>query len=326
MTPKTIKGIITTYLFRKTVDNLPFFLCFLTGLFLVPKASGQDIASPRFFEFNVQPTAANSISNTPQFQPGVVPQTQPSYLMQAALKFPLKLNGNTRIIGELKHKKEFASGYYTLDDNHFEQIELRQSRGSIILLSQLDENWKFTNVLSVSSNSTHFISTNANAMQFRNISMFEKALKNGSTIGFGGTVTYDQNLTLIPIFRYATDFGSNWKLDMILPKEIEVSKNLNQRSRLLLNIQGSGLNYNLGDELVANDLTSSSVYKRLDLSGSIGYERQVTPWVGFSVQAGAMMPISAGIYANDSSQTQLYQFNSGVSPYFKAGVFLSSPK
>ena len=184
-----------------------------------------------------------------------------------------------------------------LKTERFEQLQLRQSRGSIIVLSQLNNNWKFTNLLSASSNSTDFISTNTSAIRIRNISMLEKEMKNGSTIGFGGSIAYDQRFSFLPVFKYETKFGNQWKLDMVLPKEIEVSKYLNKRSRILFKAKGSGSNYTLGSQEVANTYSTSSVFRRIDVAGSVGYERQITPWVGFSVQAGAIMTISSGIYA-----------------------------
>lgn len=327
MITKTVQAKSTKMMYpiKRLLGKLAFLFSCFSGLFFVPKASAQDITAPRFFEFNVQPTAGNSTPNFPGFQPNAAPQTQPNYKVQAALRFPIKLKGNTKIIGELKHKNDFINGYYSIEDDHFEQLQLRQSKGSIIVFSQLNERWKFTNMLSASSNSTDFISTNSNNMQFRNISMFEKEMKNGATIGFGGSVTYDQNLTVIPIFKYETDFGNGWNLDMVLPKEIEVSKKLSKSSRLSFEVKGSGSNFTLGNQQIANDLSNVSIYKRMDLTGTIGYQKQVTPWVGFSVNAGAMMPISSGIYANDSNQTQLYDFKQGISPYFRVGVFLSLP-
>ena len=315
-----------TFSEKALLSKLPLYFSLLTSLFFIPKVSGQDISAPRFFEINVQPTSTNQSPNFPDLQSGIVPPTQPNYNVQAALKFPIKLKGNTKIIGELKHKNEFLNGYYSLDNERFEQLRLRQSKGSIIVLSQLNDRWKFTNMLSASSNSTDYISTNTRAIRWRNISVFEKELKNGSTIGFGGSLAYDQNFSFLPVFKYETEFGNQWKLDMVLPKEIEVSKYLSKRSCILFRVKGSGSNYTLGSQEVANTYSSSSIYKRIDVAGSIGYERQITPWIGFSVHAGATMPIRSGIYANDSNQTKLHELNEGVQPYFRVGMFVSFPR
>ena len=308
-------------------NNLPLYFSLLTSLcFFNQKMAGQDIGAPRFFELNVRPASASNSPVFPQAPLSTALQAKPNYFVEAKLRFPIKLKGNTRVIGELKYKNDFVNGYYSFDDDHFEELELRQVKGSILMFSQLNEKWKFTNALSVSSNSADFISTNTNAMQFRNISMFEKKLKNDATIGFGGSVTYEQNLTVLPIFKYETDFGNGWNLDMVLPKEIEVSKGLTKNSRLLFDLRGSSSNYTLGSRQIANDFSNSSIYKRMDVAGTIGYERQLTPWVGFSVHAGATTPIQSGLYANDSNQTQLHDFKGGISPYFRVGVFMSFPK
>ncbi len=310
---------------KRLVGNLPAIFGLLTSLFFLTKASAQDIGAPRFFEFSVQPTAANATPGFPSLQPGVIPQSRPNYKLQGALRFPIKIKGNTKIIGELKHKNEFLNGYYVSDDDRFEQLELRQSKGSVIVFSQLNDRWKLTNMLSVSSNSTDFISSNANAIQFRNVSLFEREMNNGSVIGFGGSVTYDQSLTVIPVLKYATPFGNGWHLDMVLPKEIEVSKSLSKSSRLLFEVKGSGSNFTLGNQQVANDYSTASIYRRMDVTGAVGYQKQVTPWVGFSVSAGANLPVRSGIYTNDQSNTRLYDFKEGISPYFRVGVFLSFP-
>ncbi len=145
-------------------------------------------------------------------------------------------------------------------------------------------------------------------------------------LDLGGAVSYDQNLSFVPVFKYGTEFGNDWNLELLLPKEIEVSKDLNRYSRLNFKVKGSGTSYTLNGSQVANDLTPTSLYKRRDITGTVGYQRQLTPWVGFSVSAGAAMPVNAGIYANDRNETQLFDLKEGISPYFKVGVFLSFPK
>lgn len=311
---------------RNSIVLIPFLCGLAIGLFFIkPQANCQDITAPRFFEFNVRPTSA-SISPVIPSSPSVIqPQTAPNYEISSSLKFPIKIKGNTKIIGEFKYKNEYVNGFYSLENDRSEQLNFKQTRGSIILLSHLNENWRFMNVASASSRSTEFISTNPYAVQFRNISMFEKDLANGAVIGFGGSFSYDQNFSAVPIFKYTRPFGNNWNLEMMLPKSIEVSKDLAMDSRLQFALKGSNSNYSLGTMSVTNDYTSYSDYKRFDLTGLVGYQRQITPWIGFKIEAGASMPLQSGIYASDTN-AELYRFNDGLSPYFKVGVFLSLPR
>ena len=157
--------------------RLPLFVGLLASIgFLNQKAQCQDITAPRFFEFNVRPTTASNSPVLPQTLSVVAPQTKPEYHIDAALKFPIKLNGKTRIIGEVKHKNEFINGFYSIDDDQFKQLELKQSKVSIILWRDLNDRVRFTNILSVSSNSTDIFSMDNRAWQFRNIGLFEKKI------------------------------------------------------------------------------------------------------------------------------------------------------
>ena len=130
----------------------------------------------------------------------------------------------------------------------------------------------------------------------------------------------------MPVFKYETTFANDWALEVLLPKKIEVSKDLTKKSRLLFTVKGSNANYSLGNRQVVNDYMASSSYKRMDIRGLVGYQRQITPLIGFSVEVGASMPLKSGIYATDKSQSELYNFKSGVSPYFNVGFFLSLPR
>ena len=305
----------------------PLFCGFLASLFLVkPKAQCQNISAPRFFDFSIRPSSAGTSSVVPSSSSVTQPQTAPNYQISTALRFPIKIKGNTKIFGELKYKNEYINGFYSLENDRHEQLNFKQSRGSIILLSHLNEKWRFMNVASASSRSTEFISADdPYALRFRNISMFEKDLNNGSVIGFGGSFSYDQNFSVVPVFKYQTTLTKGWNLELILPKSIEVSKDLAKDSRLNFAVKGSNSNYSLGTMTVTNDYTSYSRYRRFDLTGLVGYQQQITPWIGFKVEAGASMPLRSGIFAADSN-TELYHFNDGLSPYFKVGFFLSLPR
>ncbi|MEO1262507.1 MAG: hypothetical protein AAFZ15_27110 [Bacteroidota bacterium] len=226
----------------------------------------------------------------------------------------------------MKYKNEYINGFFSIENDRHEQLNLKQSKGSIILLSQLNEKWRFMNVVSADSRSTEFIATDdPNALRFRNISLFEKDLANGSVIGFGGSFAYDQNFTAIPIFKYQTTFAKDWNLELVLPRSVAVSKDLAKDSRLNFAVKGSSSNYSLGTKTIINDFAAETRYRRFDLTGLVGYQRQLTPWIGFKVEAGASMPLQSGIFAVDSN-TELYRFNEGLSPYFKVGFFLSLPR
>lgn len=317
----------TTSCRRNPWTIVPMFCGFLASLFLVkPKVQCQDISAPRFFDFSIRPISATNSPVIPSYPSVIQPQTAPNYQISTSLRFPVKIKGSTKIFGELKYKNEYINGFFSIENDRHEQLNLKQSKGSIILLSQLNEKWRFMNVVSADSRSTEFIATDdPNALRFRNISLFEKDLANGSVIGFGGSFAYDQNFTAIPIFKYQTTFAKDWNLELVLPRSVAVSKDLAKDSRLNFAVKGSSSNYSLGTKTIINDFAAETRYRRFDLTGLVGYQRQLTPWIGFKVEAGASMPLQSGIFAVDSN-TELYRFNEGLSPYFKVGFFLSLPR
>ena len=178
-----------------------FFGCLASLLLIRPKAQCQDINAPRFFDFSVRPTSASTSPVIPNSSSPIQPQTAPNYQISTALRFPIKIRGNTKIIGEVKYKNEYVNGFYSLENDRHEQLNFKQTRGSVILLSHLNENWRFMNVTSASSRSTSFVSTDPYAVSFRNISVFEKDLANGAVIGFGGSFSYDQNFSVVPVLK-----------------------------------------------------------------------------------------------------------------------------
>ncbi len=306
--------------------KFPLFFCIFTSLVCInQKSNCQDITAPRFFEFNVRPTTAPTSTTLPQTPSVIAPQTKLNYHVNVALKFPIKLNGDTKIIGEVKYKNEFLNGFYSIEDDKFESLELKQSKVSLILWRDLNERVRFTNVLSASSNSADNLSFNKYALRFRNISMFEKKLSKGS-IGVGAFLSYNQKLKVLPVFKYETTFAKNWALEILLPKNITVSKDLTKTSRLSFAVKASNANYSLGEWQMADGNIVNSTYKRIDIRGLVGYQKQLTPLIGFSLQVGASMPLSSGTYASDNSQTALYNYKSEISPYFKVGIFLSLPR
>lgn len=307
-------------------------LCLLFSSFICKQVKCQDLSSPRFFKLNIQSLPFSATPNYSQLGGLSVASSQPesdygpNFLYEAALRYPIKMKGNTKIFGELAHKNEFINGYYSPQLDETEELELFQTSSSFILMHNFGTGSKFTSVLQISSNSAKGVTLSGGALRFSNIGLYEKSIANGS-FGIGAAVSYDTRLSIMPILKYEADLGKDWSIEALLPSKILFAKNYSKSSRLVLGVKGSTATYLINDnEMVANDLVGTH-YRRMSANAIIGYEKMLTPLLGLSLEMGTSVPLRSGIYNLNDRQNVLYDFNNNkVSPHFRVGIFLALPQ
>lgn len=308
-------------------------VCILSALFsLFKTAVCQDLSSPRFFTFDIQSLSPCSAPILPQqMLASYTPDPkafESNFLYEFALRFPIKLKGHTRLFGEVSQQNEYSSGFYGFNDGKFddlEPLELFQTSGSLIMLHQFDEQWRLTTLLNIRSNSNRHFNFDRRALRFSNVSMLENKTEK-RTLGFGAMISVNQNFSMLPIIRYETNFNDKWGIDILFPSRVLAVRNFSKSTRLLLGARGDAATYFLTGEDGMQDAFIGSNFRRISVNGIVGFEKQITPLVGFTAEAGASFPYKGGIFDHKSSKIGLHDFQNRISPHFNVGFFLSLPR
>ncbi len=302
--------------------------CILLSCLCCAHCLAQDISSTRFFKFNFNTLSSPSsiLSNIPS---AVAPPAdfEPSQLIEAELRFPIKLKGKTKLIGSLGYQREMLSGLYLeyeADEDDIDLVPLHNPSLSFAVMHSFNRRVKLINNFSVQSRSNDFLSFRLPAMAFRNTFLLEKSV-NQNKMGIGMSIGVAGNrFSIIPILEYQKELSNHWQLDLLLPAKALLTKAINRKSRLLFGARGNTAEY-FFDQAWSNGFTDLS-YRRLNVNLITGYERQLTPIIGIGVEGGVTVPLRSGLYRNDQRWQQVHNFGTSVAPYFNMKFFLSLPK
>lgn len=310
---------------KKWTNFLRVFCVLLMGKCACVKVAAQNVDAPRFFEFNLQ---SLSSTTTPAFghNPVVTPSSiEPNYLFEASLRFPVKLQGRTRLIGQIDIEQESMFGFWEAAEGEVEDIHLYQNKLSFILMHDFDAQTRLYTTIRTGTGSSRALDFRVGAQSFSQMTLLEKR-NDQRKWGVGLAVTYQNRLSFLPVLKYEGPLAGKWNLDLLLPARILVNRKLSSSSRLFAGVRGSSASYLVGDNAVVSDLYSNTNYRRLDIRAVAGFERQITPWVGLRAEVGANIPYRAGLYDIDNSRTQIHDFGQRVTPHANFGFYLSLPK
>ena len=285
----------------------------------------QDITSARFFKlnFNTLSSPNSIISNMPST---LVPaEYEPSHLIEAELRFPVKLKGKTRFIGALGYNRELLSGFYIPpgDDGDIDLVSLHRPSLSVYILHNFGKGLGLKASLGIQSRANRFLEWNSQALAYRTNILLEKK-KGKNAIGFGTSLGYNNNrFSIVPILLYQKELSGNWSLDLLLPAKALLVKSLQASSRLLFGFKGDTADYFFTRPVLEgyDDLS----YRRLNVNVIAGYERQLTPMIGIGVEAGVTAPLRSGLYQQNGAWNEVHNFGRSVAPYFNMKFFLSLP-
>ncbi|MCB0579129.1 MAG: hypothetical protein KDD10_07445 [Phaeodactylibacter sp.] len=303
------------------------FVCLLSlMIFGSKRLQCQDISATRFFSIDYQTLGAPS--RLMPRQGGLAPAQayEPNHLIKAELKFPIKLQGRTRIFGELQYNNEYIFGIYSpLEDDGAEPIKLHQSSLSFIVSHKFGNGMNLLGKIGLENSSDHFLSSGGDALFWENSLLVQKEQANGKYgLGLSCGLDYLGGVSLMPVVLYQKKLPRNWELDLLLPAKILAVKNLSNSSRLIMGARGGAANYRLTGQ--AADHLSGLNYRRLNANAIIGYERLLTPLVGIGLEAGATIPLQSGIYRQDRRWQEVHNFGQKVDPYFNFKIFFAVPR
>lgn len=303
-------------------------LCWLVSFFCFVQLSlAQDINAPRFFKLNVQSLSSTTNPVLGSAVPGAGPLNyENNYLFEASLRFPIKWTGDTQLYGKLDFENEILFGFYSRAEQEVEDIELFQSSASLILLHSFSEKVRLSSLLDVSSNSTKGVDLSRRSLRFSQVNLLERQ-GDKALWGIGAALTYGQQFRVLPLIKLEAPLFGQWSIEALLPSKLLFVNALSKQSQFYFGARGNAATYVLQqqDDLIANAFTGSH-YRRLSINGVAGYERQLTPWLGLSLEMGVTVPYRAGIYDAENNRVQLHNFNDRISPHLNFGLFFSLPQ
>lgn len=260
-------------------------------------------------------------------QPTVVPESVvPNFLFDASLRFPIELKGKTKFIGQLDVQQEIMFGFWEAREAEVEDIHLYENRLSLILTHDFSERTRLYAILRGGSGASRAFDFRDGAQSFNQMLLLEKR-STERRWGAGLAISYQNRFSVLPVLKYEGPvFGGKWDLDILLPARALLRRSLSKTSRVFGGVRASSGTYLVGDHaLLQNDLYTNTSYRRINLKGVIGMERQVTPWVGLRAEIGANLPYRSGLYDLENPRLEIHDFNERIQPHVNFGFFLSLP-
>ena len=321
-----------TFAFFKSIKTLGAAyrcICLLFALGCIcpcaKKCKAQSLDDPRFFDLSYQSfsTPTRPINLPGPFSSNFDPSA--NYMVDASFRFPISLGDKTRVLGQLSYRNEFAFGFWEPGENELDDFELRESTASVIVQNKANSGRTITNVLNVSSNSTQALSLDRKHLRFNYMGLIEWSKKEGRKMGIGAIVSVQNEVTILPVIRYNKDLGSDWSLRMLLPSKILVRKELSNRSRLIGGMRADAASYVLNGTNFGGLPYEESLYRRITIQGVVGYEYQVSKWMGLRLEGGMCMPYRMGLFDSSANNEMLHDFRDRMTPHINVGMFLSLP-
>jgi len=296
--------------------SLCMLLCLLGRICMA-----QDISAHRFFSLNIQNLSTSSNLTNPNLESFPTRHNDNNFLVDASLKYPIKLRGDLKVIGTMGYERETLFGLYAPSEDEGEDFTLHSAKTSFILSYDIDPQRKFISRLSWSSNSTRLLSLDPRAASWSGTFLIEKKSARGK-FGYGAIVAYSRRLNYLPLILWQKEFRNGFGIDMLLPAKVLITKKLNSISQIYTGVKAQTAGYfveqNLGDFQ-----NYSTNYRRTAAQAVLGYERMLNKLIGLECNVGLNLPFGSGIYSYDQKWQRLHNFNDRIAPQFKLGVFLA---
>ncbi|MEL7249069.1 MAG: hypothetical protein AAFO03_11640 [Bacteroidota bacterium] len=303
-----------------------FLLCaFFQGKKFGVSLCAQDLDAPRFFEVNFQ-SLSTTASPVYGVQPAVLPGAiSPNFLFDASLRFPIELGGKTKFIGQVDVQQEIMFGFWEAREAEVEDIHLYENRLSLIVMHDFNEEMRLYATFRGGSGSSQVFDFRNGAKSFNQVTLLEKRSPERKW-GVGLVLSYQNRFSFLPVVKYEGPIFGKWDLDLLLPARVLLRRSINKTSRLFAGVRASSGTYLVGDNALQSDMYANTSYRRLNLKGIVGVERQISPWVGLRAEVGANLPYRSGLYDLENPRLEIHDFNQRIVPHVNLGFFLSLPK
>ncbi len=296
----------------------------LAGWLLCPNIlKSQDITSPRFFKLNVQSLSAPSRLISEEGDALRAGDRESNYIVEGQLRFPIKLSGRTKLIGQVDYDRETVFGLYAENENEGEDFTFNNLSSAIIGIHDIDDQWSYFSRLKVQNGAERLFPFHTKGLNGNFSNFFQKRTKDG-LVGIGFQVSYNRRVTVLPVVKWEKRLDNGWGFDISLPQQILINKQFSQSNRWYAGLKGSRSGYFFRDEL--RDISSDLYYRRITVNAVLGVEKQLTSLIGLMAEVGATRPLRSGVYVYNGPWEKLHDFNEGIAPYVKFGLFLSVNK
>ena len=178
------------------------------------------------------------------------------------------------------------------------------------------------------------ISPDLSKIRFSGAALYGWKTNDYTNVAVGITRTYRGGRLLhIPVVMYNKTFNETWGVEMLLPARAAVRRNFSTKSFLMLGYELEGQSYHLQDDGAINiSNTFGSTVQRDDwelrkseIRARISWDKAITDFIWFNVQAGAVITYRLDIDLNASASDAWLTNDLGIPFYFRFGIQLVSP-
>ena len=285
---------------------------------------GQTIECPRFFHLNVQRLSPSERLISQNGKAINADDDEPGVVISSKLLFPISLKGKTKIVGQLNYGYESVYGLHYIEHSEGEYLSFHKLGLSLIAKHKFNRKWSYLATIKVQEGAERLLPVQKEMLGFSTTHLLQKKIDKHTEVGFGVQASYNQTISILPVFKYEKELWYNWKIDVLLPSKALVYKKLNLKERIYAGIKGSRGNYYLNE--TSEIPVSNLFYRRLNANVLLGYETQLKGMLGFMIEGGANIPIRDGLYTLDKTWESVHDYQKGVKPYIRAGIYLAIDK
>jgi len=133
-------------------------------------------------------------------------------------------------------------------------------------------------------------------------------------------------LRVYPLFLLDYQLSNNWRLEMKLPKEIQLRRIIKEDDfYLTAGVEVNGASYFVSEDIYEG--ISNLEYRRAAIDLRIGIEKQVYDFLWIGADFGLTQPIfSALVQSGTPTRNKLFDFDHSFTPYGSFSIYLVPPK
>ena len=295
---------------------------------LIQSSSKKDIklcyVRPTFLQFSVRTLPA--INNYPNGDKQQNSDYRNNKSYNIKLNFPILSSNKFDIIGQLRYKNE--------------QLHLGTEINSKEKEIHFD-NMGFSFLMKYKLNTSYYIAGHASGFLKADKVNFENY---ASILDYSGSILVGKNFDngefglgalignslgrfrIYPIVLLDYQFSDTWKIEMKLPKEIQIRKIIKPDNFYLVGgMEINGSSYFISEDIYHGE--ENLEYRRAAIDFRLGLEKEIYDFLWFGVDFGVSQPIySALIQSGEPTRNKLFDFNHSFAPYGSISIFIVPPR
>lgn len=277
---------------------------------------------PAFFEFSYRTLPAiNHYPHEDQFS-----NFEANKLIKVKLNVPLLLSKKLAIISQLRYRNEQLHLGNDLFENesdiHFDNL------GMSFMVK-----YQFDNAYYIAGHVGGFFKSDrltferySSILDYNSSLLLGKNLQLGS-VGIGAIFGNSLGrFRLYPLFLFDYQLSNSWKLEMKLPKEIQLRRIITPDNfYLTVATKVNGASYFISQDIYEN--RNNLEYRRAAVDLNIGLEKEIIDMLWIGVDFGITQPIySALVETGQPTRNKLFDFDHSFTPYGSISIYLVPPK